>query len=199
VKRFNTKENIMTDHEIIALYLSRTESAINETAAHYGNYCSAIAVNILHDTHDAEECVNDAYLSVWNSIPPEKPVKFSSFLGRIVRNIALDRYKARNAKKRGGGENSPTMLLLSELELCIPDSRNVEDEADLNELARIIDSFLAEIKQDDRFYFVRRYWHGYTVPKIARQFNAGESKVKVSLHRTRKKLKIYLEERGISI
>jgi RNA polymerase sigma-70 factor (ECF subfamily) len=155
-------------------------------------------MNILQNREDSEEAVNDAYLAAWSSIPPESPAPLSTYIGRLVRNISLNKYEARNAKKRGGRpEDGSATLMLSELEECIPSARNVEEEVDGNELARTIDEFLATVKQEDRFYFVRRYWHYCSVPEIARQFSVGESKVKVSLHRTRKKLKAYLEERGI--
>jgi RNA polymerase sigma-70 factor (ECF subfamily) len=184
----------MTDVQILDLYETRSESAIAETANRYGSYCTAIAMNILHNTQDAEEAVNDAYLAAWNAIPPEQPRIFAAFLGRITRNISLDRYKAQKAQKRGGNE---TDLLLSELEACIPSARSVENEVDENELSKTIDSFLASIGEDDAAYFFCRYWHCESVPQIARKFGAGESKVKMSLHRTRKKLKTYLNERGI--
>jgi RNA polymerase sigma-70 factor (ECF subfamily) len=184
----------LTDSEIIDLYLQRSENAINETARRYGSYCQAIAMNILHNKEDAAEVVNDTYLSLWNLIPPEHPDPFSTFIGRITRNLSIKKFQARTAQKRGGNN---TTLLFSELEFCIPSPRNVEDMVDVNELARAINSFLATVKQNDRFYFVRRYWHTESIPEIANQFNAGESKVAMSLHRTRKKLKIYLEKRGI--
>jgi RNA polymerase sigma-70 factor (ECF subfamily) len=151
-------------------------------------------MNILGNRQDAEESVNDAYLAAWNSIPPERPRKFSAFLGRIVRNISLNKYESRNSKKRGGGNPH---LLFSELELCVPTTQTVENEVDDNTLARAIDEFLATLKQADRFYFVLRYWYSETIPQIARQFKVGESKVGMSLHRTRKKLKTYLEEKDV--
>jgi len=153
-------------------------------------------MNILQNVQDAEECVNDTYLKAWNSIPPEQPRRLAAFLGRITRNLSLNRYESRNTQKRGGKQ---TALLLSELEACLPTSRTVEDEVDSRSLGQIIDEFLATVNNEDRFYFVLRYWYSETVPKIAKQFGVGQSKVKVSLHRTRKKLKIYLEERGITI
>jgi RNA polymerase sigma-70 factor (ECF subfamily) len=186
----------LTDIQIIDLYFERSETAINETAKQYGSYCTAIAMNILHNKEDSEECVNDTYLKTWNSIPPQRPTILSSFLGRITRNLSLNKYEARKAKKRGGDEIT---LLLSELELCIPSVRNVESEADNNDLNEAVNSFLDSIKQEDMIFFMRRYWHVNSVPEIAKQFNVGESKVKMSLHRTRKKLRIYLEERGIAV
>jgi len=184
----------LTDIEIIDLYLQRSESAIDETAKRYGSYCSAIAMNILQNKEDAAECVNDTYLNVWNSIPPQRPATFSTFIGRITRNLSLNKYKALKRQKRGGDE---TTLLLSELESCIPTNRNVEDEVDGNIFMQAVDKFLSDIKEQDMIFFMRRYWHGDSVSAIAKQFNAGESKVSMSLHRTRKKLKNYLEREGL--
>jgi RNA polymerase sigma-70 factor (ECF subfamily) len=187
----------LTDLQIIGLYESRSESAISETQSRYGGYCLAIAANILGSREDAQEVANDAYLAAWNAIPPARPEKLASYLGRIVRNLSLNRCKAKAAAKRGG--ESGADLLLSELEACLPSSNNVEDAVAGNETARAIDTFLQEQGEGDSAFFIRRYWYGDTVPQIAKRYGAGESKVKVSLHRTRKKLKAYLEEREIMI
>lgn len=186
----------MTDTEIIGLYLARSQEAISETSKQYKSYCTTIAMSILHNQEDADECVNDVLLSVWNAIPPQTPTLFSAFIGRITRNISLDRHRKKSAQKRGGNE---TILLLSELELCIPSAKNTEDEADINSLAQTIDEFLSELRQDDRAYFMCRYWYAHSVLQIASKFNVGDSKVKMSLHRTRKKLKAYFEKRGITV
>jgi RNA polymerase sigma-70 factor (ECF subfamily) len=185
----------VTDSEIISLYLERSENAISATSRQYGSYCSAIAMNILHNKEDADECVNDVYLSLWNSIPPERPVYFSAYIARITRNISIKKYRARKAQKRGGN----ITLLLSELESCIPDIHDVQEKVEINELSRGIESFLSTIRQEDKLYFVLRYWYTESIAEIAQQFGVGESKVKMSLHRTRKKLKTYLERMGFSI
>ena len=153
-------------------------------------------MNILHNREDADECVNDAYLSVWNAIPPQSPDVFATFIGRITRNLSLDRYRRNKAKKRGGDE---TVLILGELDLCIPAARNTEDEVDDIVLSEAVDDFLSKLRQEDRVYFMCRYWYAHSVEKIAEQFDAGVSKVKMSLHRTRKKLKKELEKRGFTI
>jgi RNA polymerase sigma-70 factor (ECF subfamily) len=187
----------LSDHEIIELYQSRCESAIEETAKQYGSYCLSIAMNILGNREDSDECLNDTWLKAWNSIPPEQPRVLPAFLAVITRNLSLNKYKARNAQKRSADN---TALLLSELESCIPAAHTVEGEVDSKELARTIDAFLATLRHEDRVFFVRRYWHADSVPQIARRFGEGESKVKMSIHRTRKKFKVYLdsaEERGI--
>jgi RNA polymerase sigma-70 factor (ECF subfamily) len=189
-------EKLMTDTQIIDLYLQRSESAIDETAKQFGGYCNTIAMNVLHNREDADECVNDAYLKVWNSIPPERPRVFQSFLGKIVRNAALDCYKFRNRQKRGGGE---TVLLFDELQECISSADNVENAVDIKDLGKAIDDFLRSINRQDAAFFIRRYWYSDSVPKIAKMYSAGESKVKMSLSRTRKKFKDELVQKGVYI
>jgi len=180
----------MTDIEILELYQIRSESAISETAKQYGSYCTSIAMNILHNSQDAEECVNDALMKTWESIPPQRPEILSSFIGRITRNLSLNRYKSRKTQKRAGDE---TALLLSELEDCVPTVSNVEREVDMRILGGVIDGFLSDIKRDDRVFFMRRYWYNDSIADIAKRFNVSESKVMSSLFRTRNKLKIILE------
>jgi RNA polymerase sigma-70 factor (ECF subfamily) len=192
----DNSSSILCDKQIIDLYLQRSEDAINETEKQYGSYCRAIAMNILHNHEDAAEAVNDTYLNVWNAIPPQCPAKFSTFIGRITRNISLNKYKSQKTQKRGGNE---TTLLLSELENCVSSAQSVEDEVDGKILEEAIDSFLSSIKQEDMVYFVSRYWYTDSVAQIAQQFNVSEGKINMNLCRTRKKLKIYLEKRGITL
>jgi RNA polymerase sigma-70 factor (ECF subfamily) len=184
----------MTDAQILDLYESRNESAISETANRYGAYCTAIAMGILHNREDAEECVSDTYLRAWNAIPPERPAILSAFLGRIVKNLSLDRYKARKTTKRAADE---TALLLSELEGCVPARATVESVVDSRSLSAVIEGFLQTILPNDAAYFTRRYWHNDSVGEIARRFAVSESRVKSSLFRTRNKLKTTLEKEGI--
>lgn len=186
----------MDDDMIIDLYWARSESAISETAKKYGNYCAKIAMNILQDREDSEECVNDTYLKAWNAIPPERPVIFLSFLGRIARNLSLNKYKKRNTKKRGGNE---VELLLSELESCIPSGSNVEAEYETGMIAKTIDNFLYSIDTENRIVFVRRYWYADSIASISARFNMSESKIKSMLFRTRNKLKAHLEKEGVTI
>jgi len=153
-------------------------------------------MNILHNREDADECVNDTWLAAWNTIPPERPAAFSTFIGRIARNFALNKYKSARTQKRGGNE---TTLLLSELEACVPSKSSVEDEVDGKLLEEAINSFLSTVKQEDMAFFVSRYWYTESVAQIARTFKVSEGKVNMSLCRTRKKLKTYLGKRGISL
>ena len=188
-------ENV-EDKTIIDLYWQRSEAAIQETAIKYGSYCLKIAMNILANQEDSEECVNDAYLKMWNSLPPQRPHIFSAFLGKITRNLSLNKYKERRAQKRGGGEIT---LLLGELSGCIPDSSNVEAEFELKQITEVINTFLYSLDKEERIVFVRRYWYGDSIHTISQHFGISESKVKSKLFRTRKKLKIYLEKEGIHL
>ncbi|MBQ8001071.1 MAG: sigma-70 family RNA polymerase sigma factor [Ruminococcus sp.] len=186
----------MEDKEIIELYLMRSESAINETADKYGAYCHTIAYNILQNNSDTEEAVSDTYMSAWNSIPPHIPHCFRAFIGSIARNISLKKYRFLNTQMRGEGQVS---LALEELSECISSSKTVESEVDNTELANHLNKFLSDLKGLDRKIFVKRYWYLYSVSDIAKDMGFSESKVKSNLHRTRKKLRIYLEKEGVNI
>ncbi len=186
----------MEDTEIIELYWQRSEIAIKETDGKYGKYCKSIVQNILQNKEDTEECVNDTWLHTWNAIPTERPYEFRTWLGRIARNLAFDRYRKRTAKKRGGREVD---ILMSELEECIPSAQTVEKELEDAELASFINNFLKEQKKESRMIFVRRYYYSDSIKQIAERFGISESKVKSSLFRIRNGLKVYLEKEGITI
>jgi len=186
----------MNDEAIISLFENRDESAIDETTKKYGAYCTTIAMNVLHNAEDSQECVNDALLAAWNAIPPASPRIFSAFIGKIVRNIALNRYEARSAKKRGDSN----ALSLCELEGCLCTSekgKSVENEVDAKILGEAIEAFLHTLKKVDRVSFVRRYWYNDSVSEIASRVGVKENAVAVNLHRTRNKLKTYLEKEGV--
>ena len=183
----------MEDRDIIALFWSRDESAIRETAAKYGKYCYSIAYNILADGADAEECLNDTYLEAWNSIPPNKPDVLSSFIGGIARRNSIDRVRLRTAEKRGGGEIT---AVLDELCDVIGDG-DVESEIEGRLLSDIIDRFLNSLGETERRVFMRRYWYVDSVKDISKRFGFSESRVKSMLFRTRKKLKKLLEKEGL--
>ena len=186
----------MEDKKIVELYWQRNEAAIAETSAKYGNYCTAIAMNILGSIQDAEECVNDTYVSAWNSMPPNKPKVLKTFLGRITRNLSFNRYKYNRAEKRGGGEIS---VILSELDNCVSGKTSVEEELNRQEIAKAIDSFLDALSEKKRDVFVLRYWYGESVSKIAKQFNMKDSAVSMTLSRIRAELREHLLERGFEI
>lgn len=183
------------DERIVALYLERSERAIDETAAEYGRYCRSIAYSLLGNKADAEECVNDVYLAAWNSIPPHRPSVLSAFLGKITRRIAVDRIRHRRAEKRGGGEYE---LMLSELEECLPDGAAglPYDECEEEERRGTVNRFLASLPEEERRIFLMRYFYGERIAAISESFGYSESKVKSMLFRTREKLRRYLAEEG---
>ena len=182
----------MEDNHIIDLYWSRSESAIAETEGKYGAYCRSIAYGILHNHLDAEECVNDAWLRAWGAIPPQRPGKLSAFLGRITRNLALDRYDYNNAAKRSVEFDQ----LLSELSDCIPDRR---DDYAQTELTEILNGFLRTLPREKRNLFLRRYWHCQSVEELAKLYGMSQGAVKSSLFRIRNKLRAHLEKEGVGI
>lgn len=186
----------MEDIQIIDLYWSRSERAIAETDIKYGMFCNRIAFHILNNLQDSEECVSDTYLKTWSVIPPNRPVKLAAFLGKITRNLALNRYEKDNAKKRGGG-NVP--LVLEELAECIADPYSTERMVEDRILVEKLNEFLERLSSDARRIFMRRYWEVCTVREIAEIYGISESKVKVSLFRTRGKLKTFLEQEGIAL
>lgn len=186
----------MEDQKIIDLFEKRDQSALDALSEKYGAYCSKISHNILRDSCDSEENVNDTYMQVWNSIPPQKPHNLMAFLGRLSRNLALNKLKAKNAEKRNpaGG-----LVSLSELEECTPTGLSVENEADIKDLSRHISDFLYTQKEDARNVFIRRYFYCDSVEDISKRFSFSTSKVKSMLMRTREKLKLYLLKEGYTI
>lgn len=183
----------MKDAQILDLYWDRSENAIAETAAKYGPYCYSIAYRILLSGEDADESVNDTYLDAWNCMPPHRPNVLATFLGKITRRISIDRYRARNAQMRGGGE---IPLALDELSDCIPAPFTTEEVAEGRALVRAINAFLSGLPDTERDVFVCRYWFLAPVKEIAERCGMGQGNVKSMLHRTRKKLAAYLEKEG---
>lgn len=186
----------MEDAEIIRLYWDRDPDAIPATEKAYGGYCAVIAQNILGSPEDAEECVNDGWLRAWNTIPPHRPEKLAPFLGKIVRNLALNRYRRNTAAKRGGGQ-APAVL--EELAEVVSGAGGTEEELDRRELLRAIDSFLDSLPPRKRDLFVRRYWYFDGVSQLAGRFGITETNAAVTLSRLRRKLRDYLLERGFAL
>jgi len=184
------------DGMIIDLYFNRSEKAVAETAKKYGNYCFTISNNILKNESDAEECTNETYLKAWNNIPPERPIRLSAFLGRIVRNLSLDRYKFNRREKRKGSEFE---LLLSELEDCVSSNLTSVDEFDSGFTVQAINDWLLAQVTENRLMFVRRYWYADSIHDLVEKFGMSESKVKSMLFRMRKNLKHHLEKEGVLI
>ena len=185
----------MDDQKIVDLYWERSETAISETQKKYGKYCYHIAYTILYSNEDAEECVNDTYLRAWGAIPPARPSRLSTFLGKITRNLALDRWEKNHAQKRSGAVE----LALDELSECIPDTGSELDPIDEIVLSDAINSFLAGLPLKTRQMFVRKYWYLSSTKDIARDVGMSESAVKVSLMRTREAFRLHLEKEGIVI
>jgi len=190
------KEDAMKDNEIIGLYWERNEAAITASADKYGDYCHSISYNILHNNEDAEECVNDTWLGAWKSMPPQRPERLSTYLGKITRNLSINRFKKYTAEKRGLGQ---TVLVLSELEDCIPDQANVEQMIDEQILVKAINDFLYAQPEQKRNIFIRRYWHLFSIKDIAVAYGISESKVASLLFRMRNDLKTYFEKEGINL
>lgn len=155
------------DKKIVELYWERSETAIIETQKRYGRYCHYIAYNILYSHEDAEECVNDTYIKTWNALPPHRPERLTAFLGKITRNMALDRYLSDRTKKRGGGQ---TEAVLDELAECVPDEKSSSCMADELALREAINGFLGLLPAQKRMIFLRRYWYMSSVKEIAEDY-----------------------------
>ena len=183
----------MKDQDILALCHARQPRALEAMAEKYGAYCHRVAHNILGDTSDAEECVNDAYLAVWNAIPAAAPQTLLPYLAKTTRNIALKRLEHNQAQKRDSRLN----LLLDELAEVLPGEASVEDELAQRELMGAINEFLrSKAGRTERKLFLRRYFWGDSIGDLCVAFRFSESKVKSQLFRTRQRLRGYLEERG---
>ena len=186
----------MEDSRIVELYWDRDETAISESSAKYGGYCYQIAFRILALREDAEECVGDTWLRAWEAMPPSRPGRLDTFLGKITRNLSLDRWRRERAAKRGG---SQTETALHELEDCLPDLRGPEEHLEAGETAAIISAFLRKQPELDRKLFVRRYFHLESIAALAGRFRLTQGQVKSRLHRTRAKLKHTLEQEGVAV
>ncbi len=185
----------MDDKQIVDLYWDRSEDAIAETQKKYGRYCHYIAYNILYSAEDAEECVNDTYQKAWETMPPKKPELLSAYLGKLTRNLAINRCRENHAAKR----TIEMKVILSEAEDFLADPYSADDISDEIHLQNTINSFLDSLGKEARIVFVRRYWYMSSVKDIAKDYGMSESKVKVMLMRTRNKLKNYLEREGITV
>lgn len=185
----------MEDHQIIELFNERSEQAIIELSNKYGAVCERVANNILNDPQDSEECLNDAYLAAWNTIPPQNPQPLLSYICRIVRNLALKKVRDKHAAKR----NSRYDLALDELENCFPAAASVESEFDAGETASAINAFLEGLNKESRILFVRRYWFSDSTYDLAALFRVSPHTISVRLSRIRAKLKKYLLKEGISL
>ena len=186
----------MEDLEIVNLYWDRDESAITQTDRKYGGYCRKISFCILADREDSEECVNDTYLQTWNTIPPRRPQRLATYLGKICRNISINLYEKLHAQKRGKSEAE---MCLDELAEVVGTGPDVEDQIQLSMLTEALNRFLAGTGEEQRKIFVQRYWHMMSVREISGDLGISESKVKMSLMRTREKLRVFLTDEGYEL
>ncbi len=184
----------MEDKQIIKLYFARSESAIAETEKKYGVYCKYIARNILGNNEDAEEIVNDTYLKLWDTIPPNRPEPLKAYLGSICRNFAISRYRELHSQKRGG-----TASILEELSECITDGGSQNDIGESIALRDAMNRFVRSLDDKEQEIFIRRYWYASPISDIASDYSMTRSHVGVILLRTRKKLKAFLQKEGFDI
>ena len=185
----------MDDRAIIEMFFARSEKGLEELEKAYGKLCRRIAMNIVSDPQDAEECVNDAYFSVWNRIPPEEPRSLSAYLCRIVRNISVDRVRQRTAQKR----NSDYTVAMDELAEDIPAFNDVEETVLQQELIEEISAFVRSLSKENQYLFVQRYWCAEPVSAIAETIGRSSHYVSVTLFRIRKKLRDFLKEKGVCV
>ena len=192
---YGGKEVGVEDNKIVDLFWSRSERAISETQKKYDKYCRYIANNILRDEWDSEECVSDAYVRLWELIPPNRPEKLSVFAAKIVRGLAIDRLRGKLAKKRGVPE---TELITDELAESLngTDQNNIENGILLRDA---INKFLYGLEKEKRIVFVRRYWYMSSIRDIALDVNMSEGNVKTTLCRLRAELKSFLEKEGFEV
>ena len=185
----------MDDREIIALFEARAEQAIEELGKKHGAYAKKVAFNILSDARDAEETVNDTYLAVWNTIPPQRPDPLRTYVCRIARNLAVAKLRSNTADKRNGSYDAA----LDELGEVLPATETAESAYAAAELTAAINRFLDAVSYDDRYMFMRRYWYGDSITDIAAAMRMGPHRVTVRLSRIRKRLSDYLKKEGLLV
>jgi RNA polymerase sigma-70 factor (ECF subfamily) len=194
--REDREHTMDTGKDLVDLYRARDEEAIRKTAELYGHYCYTVAYNVLGNAEDAEECVNDAYLAVWNAIPPASPASFKHFLTHILRNLALNRYKEQRRDKRGGGQ---VPLALEELSEIVSDAEDIPADYARRELLESISTCLKGCSARDRGIFLDRYIRLESTAALASRYGVKEAQVLLILSRTRKKLKAHLEKEGYTL
>ena len=185
----------MEDIRIIDLYWRRDEEAIRATDVKYGGFCHRLAMNILHSFQDSEECVNDAYGRCWDTMPPQRPMSLRAYLGTIIRNLSISRYRASHAQKRFGGVE----VLLSELVDCIPAPDCVQRTVECGELSELISRWLEGLEAADRALFIRRYWNGDAVKDLAGELGVRPNALTKRLLRLRENLRKTLEREGVAL
>ena len=184
----------MEDFKIVDLYWERSERAISETRTKYERMLSGISYSLLRSDEDAEECVNDTYLSAWNSMPSDRPIYLGAYLSKIIRALSIDKFRSKHSKRRGGFEE-----LCEELDECIPDSSSIQEQYENGQLAKTINRFIAELPEEKRVIFIRRYFYSDSVEQIAARMGFTSSKVKTSLFRIREELRQILEKEDMLV
>jgi RNA polymerase sigma-70 factor (ECF subfamily) len=185
----------MKDEKIIELFFARNEDALRETELKYRNLCLYVASNFLVSREDREETLNDSLLALWNSIPPERPDNLPAFLSEIVRRLSINKSRANNAWKRGKN----VQIVGEEFLSMIEDGTDLAAQFDAKRGGELISAFLRSSSKSDRKIFIMRYWLDMSIEQISSQTGFGESKVKVTLHRMRKKLAAELGKEGITV
>ncbi len=184
----------MTDDDLLALFDARDEAAIEQTAAKYGERLTRLSLRLLSDDGAAEECVNDTYLKAWRAIPPAKPAHLAAYLSQIARHTAFEMLEKSGAQKRA----ATLVSITDEMAACLPDRWQVSPPSEV-EYKEWVNAFLAILSDDARRIFLRRYFFADSVSDIAKRYRISESKVKTTLHRTRQKLRTFLEEEAIAL
>lgn len=184
----------MEDFKIVDLYWERSERAISETRTKYERMLSGISYSLLRSDEDAEECVNDTYLSAWNSMPSDRPIYLGAYLSKIIRALSIDKFRSKHSKRRGGFEE-----LCEELDECIPDPSSIQAQYENGQLAKAINRFIAELPEEKRVIFIRRYFYSDSVEQIAARMGFTSSKVKTSLFRMREELRQILEKEDMLV
>lgn len=185
----------MEDSGIIDLYWARDQRAIAESERKYGSFCGMLARNILGSAQDAEECVNDTWHRAWSTIPPQRPDNLRAYLGRIVRNVSIDRWRRNTAQKRGDGME----VMLSELEGCLPAGTTPQQELENREITRALEGWLDTLSREERAIFLRRYWYGAAVSALAAEWGCTPNRMSQRLRKLRAGLRRYLEEKEVPI
>lgn len=193
-EKYRGGEPLPTDHEIVEMYWARDEKAIDVTDKKYGKYLFTIAYNIVKDNLDCEECLNDTYLQTWNRIPPTRPSVLQVFLSKIMRNVAVDRYRYNTAQKRISSE---MLVSLEELDDCMPGEMSVEEELAIAELSRALNAYLTGLDDRGRLLFICRYYYADKISAIAKMLQAGERSVYRELAELREGLRVHLEKEGV--
>ena len=192
----NTQRAIMSDEKIIELYFKRDEQAITQTDIKYRNFLLSIAYNIVHDTCDCEECLNDTYEDTWNSIPPARPSLLQAFLAAIMRRTAIDLYKTKTRQKRISSEFT---VSLSEIEDFISSRDDTFSSVDANELGRVISDFVRSLSQRRMYIFMSRYYIFRPINEISKLLGCSESTVNKEIASIKKQLKEKLKEEGYTV